>query len=132
MIESATMTGSKSPALRTWVLLALVWIVASSGILRAVIANQGIKLPVAICTPVDPNVAPWWELTVLPDIGPALARRIVDYRESRSGLADDSSLAFRSPGDLDTVSGIGPKTVWRIAPFLRFEARPSPSDSARR
>ncbi len=71
---------------------------------------------------VDPNVAPWWELTVLPRIGPAIAGRIVDYRESimqRSGN-DHAGRVFRVPADLTQVHGIGPKTVRRIGPFLHF------------
>ncbi len=130
MADSAITNGPKSSACRTWVLLAVVWIVALSGVLRAVMANQGSELPGAICTTVNPNVAPWWELTALPDIGPALARRIVDYRESRS--TGESTQPFRSPGDLDAVSGIGPKTVRRIAPFLRFDIRPSSSEAVSR
>ncbi len=34
-------------------------------------------------TSVNPNIAPWWELTVLPRSGPHTAREIVCYRDSR-------------------------------------------------
>ena len=59
---------------------------------------------------VDINRADWPELTLLPGIGPTLARRIIESRE-RAG-------AFRNTDDLQRVPGIGPKTVARIAPYL--------------
>jgi DNA uptake protein ComE-like DNA-binding protein len=75
---------------------------------------------------VNPNTAPWWELTILPGIGPTRAREIVQYRESQQSLAQNTEdatkpLFFRRPSDLDAVHGIGPKTVERIAKELRFE-----------
>ena len=66
---------------------------------------------------VDPNTAPWWELTAVPRIGPATAMKIVDARRR---LADGGHPVFKSAGDLDVVRGIGPVTVQRIAPYLRF------------
>ena len=73
---------------------------------------------------VEPNLAPWWELTVLPRIGETTARAIVMYRESpgNSGEKARTPPAFQIPGDLARVRGIGPKTVTRIAPYLRFES----------
>ena len=64
----------------------------------------------------DPNGAPWWELTILPGIGPALARRIEKHR---NGISDNRPV-FQSEHDLDAVTGIGPRTITRIAPYLRF------------
>lgn len=71
----------------------------------------------------NPNLAPWWELTVLPEIGPSLARRIVDYRVAHAakGNATSAVPAFRSVDDLDAVKGIGPKTIARLASHLQFE-----------
>lgn len=59
----------------------------------------------------DINSADWTELMQLPEIGEALARRIVESR------AKDGR--FTSHNDLDRVRGIGPKTLERIRPFLR-------------
>ncbi len=50
--------------------------------------------------PVDINTADTFALEALPGIGPALARRIVEYREENG--------PFQSIDDLDYVSGIGP------------------------
>jgi competence protein ComEA len=60
----------------------------------------------------DPNKASEVELDRLPGVGPALARRIIEYRE---GVRP-----FRSPDDLLEVSGIGPATLARIAPLIRI------------
>lgn len=70
---------------------------------------------------VNPNNAPWWELTILPEIGPALAREIVAYRELQRTVKDTcGDVVFKSLGDLDGVRGIGPKTIARLAPYLTF------------
>ena len=69
---------------------------------------------------VDINTANWPQLAQLPGIGESIARRIVEYRETRgTGRADGR--AFTRPGDLQRVSGIGQKIVMRIAPFVRCE-----------
>ena len=68
---------------------------------------------------INPNTATWAELTQLPRIGPALAKRIVAYRQQQSAAATQP--VFLTPDDLDAVRGIGPKTVDRMRPFLTFE-----------
>ncbi len=74
---------------------------------------------------VDPNVAPWSELTVLPRIGEGLAKAVVQHRESTpvSGALGGGQSPFTRAADLAHVRGIGPKTVQRIAGHLRFDAR---------
>jgi competence protein ComEA len=59
----------------------------------------------------DINSADWTELAQLPEIGEALAKRIVEWRE-REG-------PFASHDDLDRVPGIGSKTLDRIRPYLQ-------------
>lgn len=69
----------------------------------------------------DPDMAPWWELTALPEIGPVLAGEIVRYRDSQTIAArNDGARVFTEPGDLMKVHGIGPKTVERIKDDLTF------------
>lgn len=53
------------------------------------------------------------ELELLPGLGPALSRRIVEYREANG--------PFHSIEDLTRVSGIGPKTLGRIKDFICVE-----------
>lgn len=56
--------------------------------------------PVGGAAPVDINTAGIAELDTLPGVGPALAKRIVDYRERKG--------PFSSVDELDNVEGIGP------------------------
>lgn len=81
--------------------------------------------------PIDPNVAPWWELTVVPGIGEVTAKKIVEYREGRRHERDPASGTqagkidvFQRPADLQRVKGIGPKTAARIEPYLTFGPLP--------
>jgi competence protein ComEA len=56
------------------------------------------------------NSATAADLEALPGIGPALAQRIVDYRQ-RHG-------PFNKIDDLEKVSGIGPKKLEKMKPHL--------------
>ena len=60
---------------------------------------------------VDLNEADWPELVQLPGIGETLARRIVESRDRDGRFLDHE--------DLERVRGIGPKTLYRIRPYLR-------------
>lgn len=72
-------------------------------------------------TLIDLNTADEATLDLLPGIGPALSRRIV---EDRAELGP-----FRTLNDLDRVRGIGPKTIERLRPFVaQPRASESPSD----
>nr|WP_276510245.1 helix-hairpin-helix domain-containing protein [Longimicrobium terrae] len=62
-------------------------------------------------TVLDLNTATAAELESLPGVGPALARRIVEFRQ-REGR-------FRSVAELDRVPGIGPSMLSRLAPRVR-------------
>ncbi|MHC4698026.1 MAG: ComEA family DNA-binding protein [Planctomycetota bacterium] len=77
--------------------------------------QSAIRNPQSAISGVDPNVAPWWELTVLPRVGETLARAIVEHREGCQ-----NSPAFVHPSDLQAVRGIGPKTAQRVAPYIRI------------
>jgi comEA protein len=61
--------------------------------------------------PVDVNRATADELATLPGIGPALAERIVEWR--------DANGRFATVDNLDKVPGIGPATVERLRPRVR-------------
>jgi competence protein ComEA len=58
----------------------------------------------------DLNTATAEDLDALPGIGPVLAKRIVDYRAAHG--------PFKKIDDLEQVSGIGPKKLEKIKPFL--------------
>lgn len=59
---------------------------------------------------IDMNHANWVEWMQLPEIGEAMARRIVADREERG--------PFRSVDDVRRVRGIGPLTMEKIRPYL--------------
>lgn len=69
---------------------------------------QAVVLPVTFVDagPLDLNRASVAELEKLPGIGPVLARRIVEWRETHG--------PFQSVQDLLHVPGIGPKTLEKI------------------
>lgn len=68
--------------------------------------------PLAPGERVDVDRADVIELTRLPHVGPALAQRMVAWRE-RHG-------SFGSIARLDSVSGIGPKLLDAIRPYVTF------------
>ena len=62
---------------------------------------------------VDVNRATAAELERLPQVGPALARRIVEDRQRRG--------RFRTAAELSRVDGIGPQTVAALAAYVTVE-----------
>ena len=79
---------------------------------------------------VDVNTADAEALDTVPGIGPALAARIIAYREQNG--------AFRSAAEVQNVRGIGPRSIERMLPYLtaggslavRSVAGTGPSDAA--
>ncbi|MBO7707628.1 MAG: helix-hairpin-helix domain-containing protein [Thermoguttaceae bacterium] len=77
-------------------------------------ADRSFRVPLRFKTDyeylVDLNRAGKDELVLLPEIGPALADRILEYRAAAGG--------FRSKDELLKVKGIGEKKYAKIEPFL--------------
>lgn len=63
-----------------------------------------------VSTPVNINTATAEELQSLPRIGPAMAQRIIAWREAHGG--------FRSVDELDAVPGIGPSMLENLRPLV--------------
>ena len=64
---------------------------------------------------IDVDRADVTELTRLPRVGPALAQRIVAWRETHGPFGDWSRL--------DSVPGVGPKLLDALRPFVMFSGR---------
>ncbi|HEX9279264.1 MAG TPA: helix-hairpin-helix domain-containing protein [Gemmatimonadales bacterium] len=74
--------------------------------------------PLAPGERVDLDLADVTEITRLPRLGPALARRIVDWRATHG--------PFGSLARLDSVSGIGPHLLDAIRPYVMFSGSLAP------
>ena len=62
---------------------------------------------------VNINTASLEQLTSLPRVGPAIAQRIIDFREEHGG--------FKAPVELMNVKGIGPKTYEKLSALIRVK-----------
>lgn len=76
--------------------------------------SHGASMPVG--WRVDPSTATEAELSMLPGVGPSLARAIMLERSARG--------PFRSVDDLERVKGIGPARLAALRPWLRVEGAP--------
>ncbi len=101
-------------------------VIAASWIYRGGLSGRMIDVETAepreVSFQLDINTAEWPEWTLLPGVGKKLAKRIVQNRDER-GL-------FRSHDDLLRVSGIGPRTMGRMLPYLLplAERNPAPEE----
>jgi competence protein ComEA len=73
-------------------------------------SSRSTKAPPA--QPIDINEATAAQLQMLPGIGPIRARQILEARQKG---------AFENVDDLRRVSGIGPKTLERLRPYIKVE-----------
>ncbi|MEM8964334.1 MAG: helix-hairpin-helix domain-containing protein, partial [Acidobacteriota bacterium] len=72
---------------------------------------------------VNINTAETGQLTYLPRVGPALAGRIVDFREQNG--------AFEAPEDLMLIRGIGEKTFKLMEPHIVVKGETTLSEKVR-
>lgn len=64
---------------------------------------------------IDPNTADEQGLQRVPGIGPAMAQRIIEFRQEHG--------PFERLEDLLDVRGIGEKTLDKLRPYLKIEER---------
>ena len=98
--------------------LALCLLSAPVGVL-AQDAPKAARSQDAALTPVNLNSATAEQLEKLPGVGPATAKRILEYRQKNGG--------FKKIEELMNVRGIGEKTFLRMKPQLTLTAaKPNP------
>ena len=85
---------------------------ASVGLQETARRSAELARPLAPGEQIDLDRADAEAITRLPRIGPALAQRIVAWRQER-GL-------FGSLERLDSVPGVGPKLLETIRPYVKF------------
>ena len=89
-----------------------IWAMANHGA-GAVVVNHEQENAISLATElIDINSAQWYELALLPGIGPKRARLIVTYRSANG--------PFNDVGELAGIKGIGPVTVDKLRPFVRL------------
>ncbi len=103
-------------------LVCTLMVIATVRIIRGFATEDRVMTPLLVATgetapgyttlfTIDINLSPADSMELIPGIGPALASRIVAYR--------DSAGPFREVQDIVRVPGIGNKTYERIKPYLK-------------
>jgi competence ComEA-like helix-hairpin-helix protein len=89
---------------------------SASALQEAARRSAQLSRPLAPGEKIDVDRADVIDLTRLPRVGPALAQRIVAWREQHG--------AFGNIGRLDSVAGIGPKLLDALRPYVTFSGAP--------
>ena len=67
----------------------------------------------------DPNTATLDDLSALPNLGPAMARRILEDRQQFQKQHPNQP-PYQKLEDLQRIKGIGPATLENLRPYLKF------------
>jgi competence ComEA-like helix-hairpin-helix protein len=89
---------------------------STSALQEAARRSAELARPLSPGEKIDVDRADVIALTRLPRVGPALAQRIVAWREQHG--------AFGNMGRLDSVAGIGPKLLDALRPYVTFSGAP--------
>ena len=92
-------------------------VVAPSGLQAAARRAAQLSRPLLPGERIDLDRADVSEITRLPRVGPGLAQRIVAWRDLHG--------PFGSLSRLDSVSGVGPKLLDAIVPYVSFSGIPA-------
>lgn len=86
-------------------------------------ASVGAETAAAGSGSVNVNTASLEELQLLPRVGPALAQRIVEFREANG--------PFRSVDELVAVRGIGERSLESLRPYVAVQGETTLSEKVR-
>jgi len=89
---------------------------STSALQEAARRSAELARPLSPGEKIDVDRADVIALTRLPRVGPALAQRIVAWRDQHG--------AFGNMGRLDSVAGIGPKLLDALRPYVTFSGAP--------
>jgi competence protein ComEA len=95
-------------------LLALAVVFASTVLMAADGSSKGV---------VNINTATEEQLQLLPRVGPALAKRIVEFRENNG--------QFKAPEEILAVKGIGERSFENLRPYLATKGETSLKEKVR-
>ena len=100
--------------LKSFVVIALTLVICGAGVSTAKAEQSGTqtakKAQATATAPVNLNAATSADLETLPGIGPAVAKRILEYRQKSGG--------FKKIEDLMNVKGIGEKLFLKLKPLV--------------
>jgi competence ComEA-like helix-hairpin-helix protein len=100
------------PSIKSWLKLGFLIAIVSAVLVFRQQGDRQLVVPIASDHfQLDINSAAAEEFRALPGIGPKLAQRIVDFRQSKG--------PFSHPSDLIKVPGLGESTVRQLESFLR-------------
>jgi competence protein ComEA len=108
----------RHPMLVLFSSLLIVCLLSVPSAVRAQDTPKAAKAADAATVPVNLNVATAEQLEKLPGVGPAMAKRILEYRQKNGG--------FKKIEELMNVRGIGEKAFLRMKPQLTVSA-PKPN-----
>jgi competence protein ComEA len=100
---------------RSWKRAALRALLAATLVMGGGSAASAADEPAPMAGVVNVNTATAAELELLPGVGPAKARAILEARRERGG--------FKSVEELEDVKGIGPAALERLRPFARISGK---------
>jgi comEA protein len=100
---------------RSWKGAALRALLAATLVLGGGLAAQAADEATPMVGVVNVNTATAAELELLPGVGPAKARAILEARRANGG--------FKSVEELEDVKGIGPAALERLRPFARTSGK---------
>ena len=92
------------------ILVAALVLVSASAFAQAQPHKASTKATATASSPINLNTATAAQLETLPGIGPASAKRIVEYREKNG--------AFKKIEELMNVKGIGEKSFLKLKPLI--------------
>jgi competence protein ComEA len=98
----------------------------TASILFLALTLMALTLPAAAAAAegvVNVNTADQQTLQFLPRVGPAVAQRIIEFRESNG--------AFKSKADLLLVRGIGERTFELMEPYVAVEGKSTLTEKVR-